>query len=91
MIFNRIIDWPYHPQLVLGLSFVICFFAALQTSANLIASLFVAGISFSFLSLILIIPYIILIGVLALICALVEVIKAETKKHNYYKSAHCRD
>ncbi|EGW22172.1 hypothetical protein [Methylobacter tundripaludum] len=75
-IFDRIVDWPYHPQTILGIAFVGCFIATMQGDGLIWAALVVAAVTAPFAALLLFLPYLATIMLLAVVLSLPSLIRA---------------
>ena len=75
-IFYRIIDWPYHPNMIMTLVFIACFFAAMQGDGPIWAALIAASIGMPFAVLLLFAPYAISVWVIAVLFSLLQAIQA---------------
>jgi hypothetical protein len=75
-IFDRIMDWPYHPPLIMTLAFVGGFTAAMQGGGPLWAGLIAAAFMAPFAALILFLPYLFAVTLLAFVLSLSSLIRA---------------
>jgi len=72
--FDRIIDWPYHPQMIIAVAFAGCFVAATQGGGPAWAALIVSAIVAPFGALLLFLPYLVTVVVLAALLSLFQAI-----------------
>ncbi|MCK9397063.1 MAG: hypothetical protein M0Q44_15905 [Methylobacter sp.] len=56
-IFDRVMDWPYHPRAIIALSFAGCFAATIQGGGPAWAALVASAIAAPFAALVLFMPY----------------------------------
>lgn len=79
-IFDRIVDWPYHPQMMLTIAYALCFTACIQSGApawaELIAVAIAVAIVAPFAAMMLFLPYVFIVSVLALLLSLPQVMQA---------------
>ncbi len=75
-IFDWVMDWPYHPQTIITLSFAGCFVAAMQGGGPVWAALIAAAIAAPFASFLLFLPYIAAIILLASVLSLPSLCRA---------------
>jgi hypothetical protein len=85
-IFDRIVDWPYHPQTILGSAFVGCFIATMQGDGPIWAALVVAAVTAPFAALLLFLPYFVSVAVLAALFSLPQAIQSAL--HRSAPTAH---
>ncbi|MGZ4954446.1 MAG: hypothetical protein ACXV8Q_04975 [Methylobacter sp.] len=78
--FDRIINWPYHPQTIIATAFISCVTAMMQGDgplwAALIASAFIAPIA----ALLLFLPYFVSVAVLAALLSLPQAIRSALRR-----------
>lgn len=83
-IFDRVMDWPYHPQAIIALSFAGCFVATMQGDGPIWAALVVAAIAAPIAALVLFLPYLIAVTLLASVLSLLSL--THTIQANHHKS-----
>jgi len=76
-VFDRIMDWPYHPQMIIAIAFACCFILSMQgdspiTWAALIAAAIVAPVA----AFVLFLPYLFSVTLLAALLSLPQAIRA---------------
>jgi hypothetical protein len=74
-IFERIMDWPYHPHMMITLGFAGCFTAAMQGGGSIWAGLIAAAFTAPFAALLLFLPYLVIVVVLAALFSLLQAIQ----------------
>jgi hypothetical protein len=84
--FFRIMDWPYHPRLIMLSGFLVSLYAGMSGSdaplwAGLVASAFITP----FMAVFLFIPYLITVVVLAALFSLLQAMR--TKFHRPFPAA----
>lgn len=72
--FDRIIGWPYHPQMIIAITFAGCFLAAVQGGGPAWAALIISAIVAPFGALLLFLPYLVTVVVLAALLSLFQAI-----------------
>jgi hypothetical protein len=76
--FDRIMDWPYHPQMIMTTAYIFCFTACMQNGAPIWAELIAVAVAVAivtpFAALLLFLPYLITIVVLAALFSLPQAI-----------------
>ncbi len=72
--FDHIIDWPYHPQMIIAITFAGCFVAAIHGGGTAWAALIVSAIVAPFGALLLFLPYLVTVVVLAALLSLFQAI-----------------
>lgn len=75
-IFERVMDWPYHPQAIIALSFAGCFVATMQGDGPVWAALVASAIFSPIAALVLFFPYFIAVMLLAFVLSLHSLIRA---------------
>jgi len=88
-IFDRIVDWPYHPQIILGIAFVGCFIATIQGNGPAWAALTASAFFTPIAALLLFLPYLIVIMLLAFVLSLPSLIRAiQATRHKSAPATH---
>jgi hypothetical protein len=72
--FDRIMDWPYHPQMIIAIAFVGFFVASMHGDGPAWAAVIASAIVAPFAALLLFLPYLIIIVVLAALFSLLQAI-----------------
>jgi len=75
-IFDSIIDWPYHPQTIIVLSFAGCFVATMQGDGPVWAALVASAIFVPVAALVLFMPYLAGVMLLASVLSLPSLFRA---------------
>jgi hypothetical protein len=75
-IFDRIMDWPYHPQTIITIAFASIFITSMQDGGPVWAALIVAAIAAPFAALVLFLPYLLSVVGLAILLSLPKAIQA---------------
>ncbi len=75
-IFDRIINWPYHPHLIMTLSFVGFFIAAMQEQTPAWAALIAAAIAMPFIALVAFVPYVVIVALLSVLLSLPQAMRS---------------
>lgn len=70
--FDRIMDWPYHPQMIIAIAFAGCFVAATQGGGPAWAALIASAIIAPFAALLLFLPYLVIVVALAALLTLLQ-------------------
>lgn len=70
--FDRIMDWPYHPQMIIAIAFAGCFVVTTQGGRPAWAALIVAAIIAPFAALLLFLPYVVIVVALAALLTLLQ-------------------
>jgi hypothetical protein len=74
--FDRIIDWPFHPQMIIAIAFACCFILSMQGDSPTWAALIVAAIAAPVAAFALFLPYLLSITLLAALLSLPQAIRA---------------
>lgn len=77
--FDRIMDWPYHPQIIIAAGFACAYAAAMQGDGPIWAALIVAAFAAPLAGLLLFLPYFVSIWILAVSAALLEALESMRK------------
>lgn len=65
--YERIISWPYHPQMIIAAGFVCAYAAVMQGDGPIWAALIVAAFAGPLLGFLLFLPYVVSIWILAVL------------------------
>ncbi|MEE7626693.1 hypothetical protein V3O24_11015 [Methylobacter sp. Wu8] len=77
--FDRITDWPYHPQIIMAAGFVCAYAAAMQGDGPIWAALIVAAFAAPLVGFLLFLPYFVSIWILAVSASLLEAMQSMRK------------
>jgi hypothetical protein len=69
-------DWTYHPQMIIAISFISCFVVTMQGDGPVWAALVAAAVFSPIAALLWFIPYLVIIMVLATLLSLPQIIQA---------------
>lgn len=82
--FDRILNWPYHSNMIYALGFSCSFSAAMQGGGPIWAALIASAFAAPFVGFLVFIPYFLGVLVLAILFALLEAITSRHHiSHNY--------
>lgn len=73
--FDRIINWPYHPQMIIAIGFACSYAATMQGDGPIWAGLIVAAFVGPWIGLLVFLPYIASVWMLAVLASLLQAIR----------------
>lgn len=79
-IFDSIINWPYHPQTIIALSFAGCFVATMQGDGPVWAALVASAIFAPIAALVSFVPYVAIAVSFAALLSLPQAIQSARRK-----------
>lgn len=73
--FDRIINWPYHPQMIIAIGFACSYAATMLGDGSIRAGLIVAIFVGPWIGLLVFLPYSVIVWILAVLASLLQAIR----------------